>query len=293
MKLTTPILLLVFNRPSHTKKVFEEIRKARPSQLYIAANCPRVNKSGEIERCKEVRKIVSGVDWACEKHYLERKSYLECGESISSAINWFFKNVEEGIILEDDCLPSPDFFRFCQEMLRKYKDNKKIMHISGDNFISNKFSKDSYYFTKYPFIWGWATWRSAWENYDFKGYMKITSKNIKATIPNLLERGLFTKRLERFISQGGGSWDIQWVWEIWNKKGLCICPRVNLIENLGLSGGDATHTHENIYDKFFLSRARKNLKFPLRHPLNVKRNSYNDFKMVTKDILRATLKKLF
>ena len=293
MKLTTPILLLVFNRPTQTKKVFEEIRRAKPSRLYIAANCPRTDKLGEMERCKEVKKIVSKVDWKCETHYLERKSYLECGKSISSAINWFFKNVKDGMILEDDCLPNQDFFRFCQEMLKKYNNNNKIMHISGDNFISNRFSMDSYYFTKYPLIWGWATWRSAWENYDFEAYKKITLDKIEEKIPNILERKIFIKRLKEFKLHGSESWDIQWCWEIRNKNGLCICPKVNLVENLGLSGGDATHTHENFWDKFFLNRKRENLRFPLRHPLNVKRNGYKDFKMVTKDLLRAILKKLF
>ena len=291
-KLDTPILFIVFNRLDTTRRVLKEIRKAKPKKLFISADGPRNTNERKItEKVREY--VLDNIDWNCEVKTLFRNENLGCGLAVSKAINWFFKNVGEGIILEDDCLPSQNFFEFCQEMLEKYRGDDKIMHISGDNFINNKFSKDSYYFTKYPLIWGWATWRSAWENYDIESYKKITSEEIRIAVPNLLERSLFTERLDGFKHRGGGSWDIQWAWEIWNQNALCICPKVNLIENIGLSGGYATHTHENYWDKVFLNNSRRAIKFPLKHPKKIKRNLSNDFKMVSNDLLRVFLKKLF
>ena len=152
-----PILFLVFNRPETTALVFQEIRKVRPQQLFVAADGPRPDRTGEAEKCAEVKKIVAAVDWPCEVKTLFRDNNLGCRVAVSSAINWFFENVEEGIILEDDCLPHPDFFRFCNELLDYYRNDERIMHIGGNNFqFVNKYGKSSYYFSHYAHIWGWA-----------------------------------------------------------------------------------------------------------------------------------------
>ena len=134
-ELTSRILFLIFNRPDTTQRVFNEIRRVKPTKLFVAADGPRKNKEGETERCQAARDIINQVDWDCDLHKLFRDKNLGCKMAVSSAINWFFENVEEGIILEDDCLPHPTFFRFCQELLGKYRDDERVMVISGDNFL--------------------------------------------------------------------------------------------------------------------------------------------------------------
>jgi hypothetical protein len=163
----TPVLFLIFNRPNTTEQVFEAIAKAKPRCLFVAADGPRTDKEGEAEKCQAVRDIIKRVDWDCEVKTLFREQNLGCKEAVSSAITWFFEQVEEGIILEDDCLPSDSFFSFCAELLEKYRDDKRIMMISGDNFQDGIQRGDaSYYFSSVPWIWGWATWRRAWRLYD-------------------------------------------------------------------------------------------------------------------------------
>ena len=166
--LTTPVLFLVFNRPDTTEKVFEAIRQAKPQKLFVAADGPRGNRLGEKEKCEQVRKIATTVDWDCEVKTLFREKNLGCKFAVSSAIDWFFKNVEEGIVLEDDCLPSQSFFWFCQELLERYRNDERVMLIGGNNRGVDFLKNHSYFFSKYVQIWGWATWRRSWEKYDSK-----------------------------------------------------------------------------------------------------------------------------
>jgi len=166
--LHTPVLFLVYKRPDTTRQVFEAIRQAKPPRLYVAADGPKKNVPGEAEKVKQVREIISnGVDWDCEVKTLFRDENLGCKYGPVEGINWFFKNEEEGIILEDDTLPSQSFFWFCQELLERYKDDTRIMVISGDNF-QNGITRGtcSYYFSRYNHIWGWASWRRAWKYYS-------------------------------------------------------------------------------------------------------------------------------
>src|SRR4030042_6453503 len=153
-KLTTPVLFLIFNRPDTTEKVFDEIRKAKPKKLFVAADGPRQDKQGEKEKVGRARQIViDGIDWDCEIKTLFRDKNLGCKVAVSSAINWFFENEEMGIILEDDCLPHQSFFRFCGELLEKYKDDERIMVISGENLLfGRKRTNYSYYFSRYYHI---------------------------------------------------------------------------------------------------------------------------------------------
>ena len=157
-KLETPVLFLVFNRPDTTAQVFEAIRQAKPPRLYVASDGAREDKEGELEKVKQVREIVSQVDWNCEVKTLFRDKNLGCKIAVSSAIDWFFEQEEMGIILEDDCLPHPTFFRFCQELLERYRDDERIGMISGNNFqFGRKCTDYSYYFSMYSHIWGWAS----------------------------------------------------------------------------------------------------------------------------------------
>lgn len=248
----TPVLFLIFNRPEQTFRVFEEIRKAKPEKLFIAADGPRSDKAGEAEKCTEVRKVAELVDWECEVKTLFREKNLGCKIAVSEGINWFFENVEEGIILEDDCLPDPSFFIFCEALLERYRDHKEIMHISGTNFQKgNKRGKHSYYFSKMPLIWGWASWKRAWNNYsvsmegleDFKnnGGLKETFKK------KHLEDFYYNKLIQ--TKQGKiNTWDYQWSFAVWKQHGICITPNVNLISNIGF-GTDATHT-ESVQDEY-------------------------------------------
>ena len=162
-----PILFLIFNRPQLTARVFAAIREAQPSQLYVAADGPRSNRPGEADLCEQARRVINGVDWPCEVKTLYRQENLGCRQAVSSAITWFFDNVEAGVVLEDDCLPIESFFRFCSELLIRYRDDTRIGMISGNNHGFRIYDDSlSYSFSKHGAIWGWASWRRAWRLYD-------------------------------------------------------------------------------------------------------------------------------
>lgn len=248
----TPILFLIFNRPDTTTKVFAEIKKIKPKYLFIAADGPRENQKGEKEKCEEVRKIVlNNIDWDCEVKTLFREKKLGCKYAVSSAIDWFFKNKEQGIILEDDCLPDLSFFGFCEELLEKYKNNKKIMMISGNNFqFGIKRGDGDYYFSKYNHIWGWATWRRAWLKYDLKmlSYPNFKKdEKIKSIWSNKKIQNYWLYIFDEVYNNKIDTWDYQWTYAIWNNNGLCILPNINLVSNIGF-GKEAIHT--KTYHKF-------------------------------------------
>jgi hypothetical protein len=166
-QLRTPVAFIIFNCPETTDRVFEQIAKAKPSKLLVIADGPRENSPGEAERCAAVRSIIDNVDWDCEVLTNYSDVNLGCKRRIASGLDWVFDTVEEAIILEDDCLPDPTFFRFCDELLEKYRDDERITMISGDNFqFDRKKTDSSYYFSRDPHIWRWASWRHVWKNYD-------------------------------------------------------------------------------------------------------------------------------
>ena len=240
MTYTTPVLLIIFNRRESTKKVLLAIEKIKPKFLYIAADGPRKSKPGEKERCDETKKVTENINWPCQVHRLYRKENLGCKLAVSSAISWFFDNVEEGIILEDDCLPSKSFFFYCQELLKFYRNDSKIMHIGGNNFQpTSSNTRDSYYFSKYSHIWGWATWRRAWKKYEINISPKRVEKNIRYS--NVLEKLFWETQLWCVNHNLLDTWDIQWLFSIWSNKGICITPNRNLVKNIGI-GADSTHT---------------------------------------------------
>ena len=162
--LRTPVALLIFNRPDTTERVFNAVAKARPSKLLVVADGPRDSRPGEAARCEQTRAIIKRVDWDCEviTNFADRN--MGCKLRVSSGIDWIFEQVEEAIILEDDCLPDPSFFRFCDEMLERYRDNERVGMVSGGNLQFGRHrGTGSYYFSKYTHIWGWASWRRAWK----------------------------------------------------------------------------------------------------------------------------------
>ncbi len=196
MRFDVPILLLAFNRPNQTRRVFDAIKAIQPTKFYFAADGPREGRAEEAILCQTVRtSILENIDWDCEVKTLFRDKNLGCKYAVSSAISWFFENEPEGIILEDDCLPDASFFPFCAELLEKYRHDDRIMMISGDNYQKDKLRTDySYYFTRYNQIWGWASWRRVWNLYDVE--MKL--------LPEILEKGyLYDIFKDKIAAQNG------------------------------------------------------------------------------------------
>jgi len=264
--LATPILFLIFNRPDTTQQVFDQIKKARPKKLYIASDGPRKHVAGEAEKCAEARRIVEKTDWNCEVKTLYRDTNLGCGQAVSSAISWFFDQVSEGIILEDDCFPDVSFFNFCQELLEKYKTTDEVKLISGNNFQGGKIrGNGSYYFSHYPEIWGWATWRRVWKDYNFEiTDLEKTSASsaFKNAYRSSRERKYWFDKF-RMTEQGtADTWDYQLTYMIIRHNGMAISPQINLVKNIGLNA-DATHLALKDSSK---DLQINKIKFPLIHP---------------------------
>lgn len=249
----TPVLFLVFNRPDKTRQVFERIRNLEPKYLYIAADGPRKSRPKELQKCNEVREIVGAIDWDCEPKYLLRDENMGCSKAIVSAIDWLFQNEENGIVLEDDCLPDPSFFLYCSELLDKYKDENQIMMISGSN-MGHTSGAFSYFFSDYGQIWGWATWKRAWSNYE----KEINVRNPPIKFLSSQEKRFWKRNFRTII------WDVQWaVYSVRKNKGIAILPNTNLISNIGF-GPDATiYTEENSINANLESGS---IAFPLIHP---------------------------
>ena len=267
-QLTTPVAFLIFNRPDTTARVFEAIRQAKPPKLLVVADGPRADKPDDIEKCKAARAIVEGVDWDCEvlKNYSDLN--LGCGKRPATGITWVFEQVEETIILEDDCLPHPSFFRFCQDLLDYYRNDERITAISGDNFqFGRKRTGYSYYFSCYNHIWGWATWRRAWQYYDVKMklWQEIRDGNwLESILGKTQAVKYWTKIFQISYDAKIDSWGYPWTFACWIQNGLTILPNANLVSNIGF-GKDATHT---IGSKSRVANLPvKEMNFPLKHPL--------------------------
>lgn len=258
-----PVLLIVFNRPEFTLQVFEEIRNQKPKQLFIAADGPRTGNTADIEQCAATRNIVNLIDWDCDCKTLFSNTNLGCGLAPSTAISWFFSNVAYGIILEDDCLPNKDFFNFCEHLLVKFKDNDKIMHITGANLNDSiKYGDGSYFYSKYANIWGWATWSRAWKyfEYDLKELDDYT-RLIDETFKYESERKFWKSRIDLLKNSSLDAWDYQWMLAIWKAKGLCLNSNYNLVKNIGF-GANATHTKGSSPFKIEQTSSLKKIKHP-------------------------------
>ena len=242
----TPILFIIFNRPEVTQRVFNTIREEKPIKLYVSADGPRLNVSSDIAKCAATRKIIEQVDWDCEVSLLFHDSNLGCGKAVSRAVTWFFDCEEMGIILEDDCLPDPSFFSFCQHLLMRYKSDTEIMHIAGANFQNGKKrGPGSYYFSAIVHVWGWASWRRAWAKYDFNlnSINDFVAKNkIYKYYQDEKVIHYWMSIFKRMYDHEIDTWDHQWTYSIWNNGGLAIIPQVNMVSNIGF-GNDATHTN--------------------------------------------------
>lgn len=277
MLFETPVLFLVFNRPDHTARVFGRIREVRPKYLFVAADGPRTSHPEDQEKCNKVREVIlKGVDWDCELITLFRDDNLGCGRGPAEAITWFFEQVEEGIILEDDCLPNLVFFNFCSELLCYYRGNDQIMHIGGSNFQQARSKeKYSYYFSAYSHNWGWATWRNRWLKFKYF----IDRPDIPSLIDVFEYYGFKKVEMKYWLkvfntvneSRPKDIWDYQWLNAIWMNRGLSIIPNANLVRNIGFDS-EGTHTNEN-HDFFSLPTGSLN---SIQHPNLIKVNKRAD-----------------
>lgn len=277
----TPVLFVVFSRPDTTAQVFQAIRKAKPKRFYVAADAPREGREDEYKRCMEVRELVQQVDWECETHYLFREENQGVAKGVSGAISWFFEQEEQGIILEDDCLPNQSFFAFCEEMLNYYKEDTRVMNITGSYFLQD-FEvplNESYFFSKLGHIWGWATWRRAWNHYSLiaEGYAELDEAGfldhfwLKDQVPHAHE---FMKQIS-LRKEASYTWDYQWDYTMFRQNGVAITPYTNLITNLGLENNqDSTHEFEK--NDHLLVSNKEELAFPLKHPTHMIYNEQAD-----------------
>ena len=276
-KLETPVAFIIFNRPDTTERVFAEIAKARPPKLLVVADGPRGSRKGEAEKCAATRAIIERVDWDCEVLTNFSDVNLGCKRRVSSGIDWVFGLVEEAIILEDDCLPDPTFFRYCQELLERYRHDQRVGLISGDNFqFGRRRNDDSYYFSRYVHIWGWATWRDRWSgSYDvaMKKWPRIRDEGwLKDIVGDAREAQFWGKIFERVFHGKIDTWDYQWVFSNWIEGRSTILPTRNLISNIGFDS-NATHTTS---DSDLANLPTGPLSFPLIHPIGIYRNTGAD-----------------
>ena len=270
--MNTAVLLLIFNRPHLVQRVFDAIRKAKPLKLFVMADGPRTGNPQDIQKCNAARMIINQVDWECEVKTLFFDENHGCGRAVMEGLNWFFNNVEQGIILEDDCLPDESFFLFCDDLLNYYKNDPRVMHINGNNFNTKTFtpSSASYHFGSYPQAWGWASWRRAWKYFDFDiaKWPEIKKKKLLTNMNwSWYERFIQKKKYnDQYNSNRHDIWDYQWHLAVFSNNGLTIVPKINLISNIGF-GKDATHTKE--YRKSCTEIETGTIKFPLQHPVKL------------------------
>ncbi|MDR0206635.1 MAG: hypothetical protein LBI45_05205 [Bacteroidales bacterium] len=281
----TPILLILYNRVEETHNLFQIIRKLKPEKLYVAADGAKGASPTDYQNCLKTRSVIMP-EWKCETKYLFHDEHIGKSKNVYRAISWLFEQEEEGIVLFDDTLPNLDFFHYCEELLHKYRDVPKIMHI-GANYLERKrkYQKNSYHFTSYSFIWGFATWKRAWRNFslEIKGDPENTFKVIDKFVQNPIEK-IFCHRIYNVLRKHNlDYWEYQYNYHIWRNNGLCISPNVNLVTNVGF--------------KKRKRRIRKLMKksapiLPLQHPEVIERN-YKADAYTFRKVYRRRLSRIF
>ncbi|MGH8758049.1 MAG: glycosyltransferase family 2 protein [Burkholderiales bacterium] len=272
-----PVLVLGFNRPDTTGRVLESLRPVRPGAIFFAVDGPRADRQGENEKVAAVRRLADTIDWDCDVRTLFREKNLGCKTAVSEAITWFFDNVEAGIILEDDCVAHPSFFPFAAELIERYRDDERVLMISGDNFqFGLRRSDDSYYFSRHTHIWGWATWRRAWRLYDHR-MSRWPDLRDQGWLLDMLKDGVaadyWARVFDDTVAERNSSWAYRWTFSAWVNGGLAVLPGVNLVSNIGF-GGLATHNRNR--GNRLAALPTEAMRFPLRHPLDVVRDENAD-----------------
>ncbi len=279
MTTTLPVIFIIFNRPDTTRRVFEAIRTARPSKLLVIADGPRANRPGEAEKCAATRAIIDGVDWDCEVQRNFSEANLGCRLRISSGISWAFELVDKAIILEDDCLPSTSFFHYCADVLDRYECDERVMMVNGSNrLFGHAETADSYYFSRYPHIWGWATWRRAWAKYDLDmtHWPEIRDRKLfDQYFPKMIERYFWESTFQHVYDGKINTWAYQWFYSIWANSGLCAAPARNLVRNIGFHA-EATNTKWHPVLSSLASLSAEELGLPLTHPATLLASSDKD-----------------
>lgn len=247
MPLETPVAFCIFNRPEVTRQVFQAIARAQPRSLFLIGDGPRDGHAGEHERVSKTRDIVNQIDWPCDVKSNFSQHNMGCKRRMATGIGWAFEHSEELIILEDDCLPDPTFFGYCEQLLERYRNDDRIMMISGDNFQPHRRSRNSYYFSRWPHIWGWASWRRAWNRFDVEisSWPRVKAgRGLRSVFDSEQEYRYWESLLDRQHAGEIDTWDFPWAYACWATGGLTILPETNLISNLGFSD-TATHTTDH------------------------------------------------
>ncbi|MFN0214796.1 MAG: nucleotide-diphospho-sugar transferase [Saprospiraceae bacterium] len=270
---TTPILLLLFNRPEQTEAVLQCLREVRPTKLFVHCDGPREGVETEAKQVDAVRGKMGIIDWPCEIKTLFRDQNAGLRAGVYGALNWFFESEERGIILEDDCMPNHSFFPFCEAMLERYGLDEQVMHIGGSN-VAEKHTislPTSYFFSQFCFVWGWATWRRAWlkMSLDLDGFEEFKrEKRLETMTSDPLAQAYLLEKFRATKAKENNSWAYAWAYSVLKYNGLSIIPRLNLVQNTGIGIEGATHTTGS--DKKAKLRA-SSLEFPLQHPAKIER----------------------
>jgi len=261
------VLVLAFNRPDTTAKVFAAIREVRPQSVYFAVDGARSDRLNERESVSAVRKLADTIDWDCNVYTLFRDTNLGCKIAVSEAITWFFDHVESGIVLEDDCVAHPSFFSFAAELLDRYRDDERVCMISGDNFqLGKRHSPYSYYPSRFTHIWGWASWRRAWRLYDHAMSQWPEQRAagwLQAYLGDAKAARYWSRVFDATHGERNSSWAYRWTYSAWVNDALTLIPEVNLVSNIGF-GDQATHTLNK--RNRFAALPLEPMRFPLRHP---------------------------
>lgn len=264
-----PVIFIIFNRPDTTRQVFEKIRAAKPRTLLVIADGARPDRAGEAEKCAATRAIIDEVDWDCQVQKNFSEINLGCRLRISSGITWAFERVEKAIILEDDCLPSDSFFPYCADLLDRYESDERVMMVSGNNRLFGQAdTSDSYYFSRYPHYWGWATWRRAWAKYDVQmtHWPEIRDRRLfDQYLPNAVARYYWESTFQHVYHGDINTWAYQWVYSIWANSGFCAVPARNLVRNIGFHSEATNTTRHSVYSSL-ASLGAEDLDLPLTHP---------------------------
>jgi hypothetical protein len=279
-----PLLYLVFNRPDLTRKTFQKIRELQVEDLFIACDGPRDHVATDKCNVESVRSIVSEIDWPCNVRQLFQSSNLGCKNAVVTAINWFFSNVDSGIILEDDILMDTSFYSYCVELLDVYKSDPRVWIISG--FSIDPFdTSTSYRFSNLAPIWGWASWKEKWINYDINmnEFYSYSRKIFKVF-------GKYEWYVRRefslYFNSSRTSWDYQWGFTILKNNGLSLLPANSLVSNIGLGVEGATHT--TLFSKEFAAIESNHIEFPLSHPVrDYKVNKIQDSNYISRSLRMA------
>jgi hypothetical protein len=263
----TPVAIFIFNRPQCTERLMEALAVVRPARLFVIADGPR--NSVEMELCGRTRAIIDRIDWPCTVAKRYATANTGCRESIPNGLNWVFDQVDRCIILEDDCIPKPSFFPFCEELLYRYEDDPRVMTISGHRSDGpNESNGDSYFFSRYPSVWGWATWKGRWARFDLdmSRWGELRDSNwLDAILPTPRATAYWSRMFDH-MKNGMDTWDYALAYSCWLNKGLSIRPKVNMIENIGF-GKDATHTRDA--DSAEIHAKPMDVEFPLVHPTSL------------------------